>query len=66
MKPKIECDAYLSVVMDVFWQKEIRRKTTPVKTFQIKTSDKTPGQELARTKANPYVKTHVYMHVAYY
>jgi len=45
MKPKIESDVWLSVVMDVFWQKGGRTKTTLDKTFQ-----KNPGQ-------NPPVKT---------
>ena len=31
MKPKIENDVYLSVVMDVFWQKGGRTKTTRTK-----------------------------------
>ena len=41
MKPKIESDVYLSVVMDVFWQKGDGQKPTPDKAFQAKTPDKT-------------------------
>jgi len=55
MKPKIE-----GVVTDVFWQKGGWTKTTPNKTFQTKKPDKTPRQELPRTKTNLSVRR---MHV---
>jgi len=42
MKHKIESDVKLSVVMDVFWQKRGRTKTTPDKTFRTKNPEQNP------------------------
>ena len=49
--------------MDVFWQKKGRTKTTPNKSFQTKTSEKTSQTRTPQTKTNLHVKTYVCMHV---
>ena len=50
--------------MNVLWQKGVRTKTTPDKTFQTKkTWTKLPEQKPPRTKTNHPVKTYVCMHV---
>jgi len=62
MKLKIESDVYLSVVMDVFWQKGTY-KNHPEQNLP----DKKPGQNLPvknpRELRKTTIKTHVCMHV---